>query len=349
MRKTTIGALALALLTAMPAAAQNAPTHSLRAAHSFPPGHFVPEFGIEPFMQRVTELTNGALKMEYFPGGQLGKAPDLLKLTQTGVMDMSFIAPSYVTDKMPLSGVAELPGMFSSACHGTHAYWELLKSSKLRELEFTANKIVPLFVWVLTPYQVVSRSRQIIDVKSLEGLKLRTSGGAMDLMARQLGAVSVRMAAPEVYESFSRGTLDALVFPLSSVISYRLDDIAKFSTLDENFGSFVAVWGISEPKFNALPEPIRKALVQAGIETTATLCQKIEKLDVETTNKLQAKGIQMQSLPPEEGAKLKVVLSNVAEEWAKGLDSRGKPGTEILKAYRVALDATASKYGQPQK
>ena len=258
-------------------------------------------------------------------------------------MDMSFVAPSYVTDKMPLSGVAELPGMFETACQGTRAYWDLLKGSKLREQDFAANKIVPLFVWALTPYQIVSRSRKVADVKSLSGMKLRTSGGAMDIMARHLGAVSVRMAAPEVYESFSRGTLDALVFPLSSVTSYRLDDIAKFSTLDANFGSCIATWSMSEQKFRSLPEDARNALVQAGTEATATLCAKIQELDIETTKQLQAKGVQMVKFTPDEEAKLKQVLQNVSDEWSKGLDARGKPGSETLKAYSAALSAVASK------
>ncbi|MCC7275305.1 MAG: TRAP transporter substrate-binding protein DctP [Alphaproteobacteria bacterium] len=326
--------LALACMAAVPAAAQ---THVLRAAHAFPPDHFVSRFGIEPFIKRVTELSEGALKIEYFPGGQLGKAPDYLKLTQSGLMDMSFIAPSYVSDKMPLSSVAELPGMFTSGCEGTAAYWQILKSSRLLALDFAANKIVPLFVWILPPYQVISRDRRIADVKSLGGLKLRTTGGAMDIMAQRLGAVSVRMAAPEVYESLSRGTLDGLIFPLSSVTAYRLDELVKFSTEGENFGSFVAVWGMSEPKLKALPEAIRKVLVKVGEETVPTLCRQIDALEVETATKLQASGVQMSRLPDDERAKLKVLLAGVADEWASGLDGRGKPGTEILKAYRAAL------------
>jgi hypothetical protein len=39
----------------------------------------------------------------------LGKAKDLLALTQAGVIDIAYVAPGFVSDKMPLSVVAELP------------------------------------------------------------------------------------------------------------------------------------------------------------------------------------------------------------------------------------------------
>jgi hypothetical protein len=57
-------------------------------------------------------------------------------------------------------------------------------------------------------YQIqLANSRVIKTAKDLEGLKIRTTGGAMDLMMRSINGVPVRMAAPEIYESLTRGTL----------------------------------------------------------------------------------------------------------------------------------------------
>jgi hypothetical protein len=46
----------------------------------------------------------------HYPAQQLGKATDMLKLTQTGVADIGYVAPAYASDKMPVSEVAILPG-----------------------------------------------------------------------------------------------------------------------------------------------------------------------------------------------------------------------------------------------
>lgn len=39
----------------------------------------------------------------------MGKAKDLLSLTQSGVLDIGYVGPSYVSDKLPLFSVGELP------------------------------------------------------------------------------------------------------------------------------------------------------------------------------------------------------------------------------------------------
>src|SRR5436190_22020196 len=99
----------------------------LRVADSFPAGHYIPETSAKPFMAEVTKATTGAVTFEYFPAEQLGKAKDLLSLTISGVADIGYIAPSYISDKLPLSAVAELPGQFPTSCAGTEAYWKLAR------------------------------------------------------------------------------------------------------------------------------------------------------------------------------------------------------------------------------
>ena len=65
-------------------------------------------------MEEVKKRTNGAVSFEHYRPQQLGKAADMLKLAQTGVADIGYVAPAYVTDKMPVSEVAMLPGAQSS-------------------------------------------------------------------------------------------------------------------------------------------------------------------------------------------------------------------------------------------
>ena len=94
---------------------------TLPVADSFPASHYLVKNGIQAWMMEVTERTKGAVRFQYFPAQQLEKAADLLSLAQTGVVQVSSVAPSYVSDKMPLSGVAELPGLFTSSCAGSPA------------------------------------------------------------------------------------------------------------------------------------------------------------------------------------------------------------------------------------
>lgn len=52
---------------------------------------------------------------------------------------------------------------------------------------------------------------------------------------------------------------------------------------------------------------------------------------------LKKDGVNFVFLNAEESAKLKKVMDGVSLEWAKLLDGRNKPGTEVLKAFEAAL------------
>src|SRR5690625_4367764 len=231
-----VGAFSGALLgVAVAASAQT----TLRIGDSLPSGHYIAEGLIEFWMDEVKDQLGDDIDFDHFPAEQLGKAGDMLSLAQTGVLDISYIGPSYVSDKMPLSAVAQLPGMFTSSCEGTLAYWELVKpGGLLYELEFEPNEVRPLMALVLAPYQIYTSRRPIENIESFKGLKLRSTGGAMEETVLNLEAIPVQMAAPDTRDALSRGTLDGLVFPNSSLQPYDLHGLLKYATDGVSLGSF---------------------------------------------------------------------------------------------------------------
>src|SRR5690606_35256361 len=61
---------------------------TLKLATFMPVDHPWTKAVTDPFMARVTELTNGQVNFEYYPAQQLGKAADLLMLAGDGVTDI---------------------------------------------------------------------------------------------------------------------------------------------------------------------------------------------------------------------------------------------------------------------
>lgn len=312
----------------------------LRVADSLPVGHFFAEYATKFWMEEVTRATNGAVKFDYYPAEQLGKAKDLLALTQSGVADVGYVVPSYASDKMPLTAVAELPGSFSDSCSATLAYSKMARNDGiLAKKEFEPNGVRLMFTLVLPPYQVFTGKKPLENVKSIEGLKLRTAGGAMDGTVRKFGGVPVRMAAPELYESLSRGTVDGMLFPYASLISYDLAGITKYGTTGENFGSAVLTYVMSESRWKKLSPEIQKAMLEAGEKATQRACSMTDKDTVADIEKIRQKGVTFVHF---DGADRKIIDENMAavnEQWAKTLDGRGKPGSEVLKAFRAELKA----------
>lgn len=326
----TLAALAVSVPTAF---AQQ----KLRVADSFPVGHFIPEVATKVWMAEVTKATSGAVTFEYFPAEQLGKAKDLLSLTVSGVADVGYVAPSYISDKLPLSAVAELPGQFVSSCHGTEAFWKLAKPGGLLDKrEFAPNGVRVLFAFVLPPYQFFIAKQKLETLKSLEGLKIRPTSGGLELV-RRLKAVPVQLPAPEVYESLSRGTIDGVVFPVSSIFAYNLQGLVKYVTTDESLGSFVVTYAISERKWKTLPPNVQKAMTDAGEAAMRRACKYGDDNVAKDMEKMRQQGATMVKLPAADKKRLAELSTDAGQVWAEALDKRGKPGSEVFRAYRAAL------------
>lgn len=337
MFKPLRAASALAvLLAAAPAIAQAQAPITLRVADHYPTSATTPGYSIKHFMEAVTKATDGAVKFEYYPAEQLGKAKDLLSLTQQGVTDIAMVAPAYVSDKMPLSSVAELPGTFATSCQGAVAYWKLAHDGIIGAREFHANGIRPLLVFILPPYQVLTRS-PLQGLSDLKGLKLRSAGGAMDLTIRRLDAVPIRMGGADVYAALSRGTIDGIVFPLSPVLEFKLEEHLKSGTIGENFGGFATTYSMSEQRWNALPPAVQQAMATAGEETTRYACAMLDRDNGPAVDALRAAGLRMEKLPQADHDKIIELLKPVQSDWAAGLDRRGLPGSDTLAAFLAAL------------
>src|SRR6266404_7821100 len=279
--------------------AQAADPVKLRVADSFPKGHYLVKLILEPWMEEVTKRTNGAVTFEHYPAQQLGKAADMLKLTQTGVADIGYVAPGYTSDKMPVSEVAMLPGAFEHSCQGTLAYWKLARNGVIAQQDYTANNIQLLLAVSLPQYRIFTVKQPVKDVGDVTGLKLRSTGGAQDLTLRAIGAVPVRMAAPDAYESLSRGTMDGLLFPLESVVAYGADKLVKHSTDGIGFGSFIVSYSVSDAAWKKLPPDVQKAMIAVADEIIPSACQDIQKADETTRNTLAAAGVRFEPLQPE--------------------------------------------------
>ena len=311
----------------------------LRVADSFPTGHWISVNITKYMMEQVTERTGKKVAFEYYPAEQLGKAKDLLSLTNSGVADIGYVAPGFVGDKMPLSVVGELPLPTSSAsaCPLTMAYWKIARpGGVLDQKEFAPNGVRMLFNIVLPPYQLVNKTR-FATLKDIAGMKIRTSGAPKEFALRKLGAVPIQMPTPELNEAMSRGTVDGALLPIGSVPSYGLDLIAKYFTFGENFGSFVATYVISERKWKTLPSEVQKVMADMGEELSRRGCEMADRQENDNVKKLQLAGVTLVKLPDADAPAMREIQRSVGKDWAEGLDRRGKAGTEILNAFNAAL------------
>ena len=83
-------------------------------------------------------------------------------------------------------------------------------------------------------------------------------------------------------------------------------------------------------------------MLDAGEATTRHACSMADRDNEPSLAKLRERGIAMNPLPAAEQAKVKEAVKPVLVDWAEQLDKRGKPGSEVLKAFTDALAIKAN-------
>jgi TRAP-type C4-dicarboxylate transport system substrate-binding protein len=330
MRRVIATAILMASFTSVAFADD---TITIKFAMAVPPTHFTAVAGGKFFMDRVSELSKGRIKFEWYPAEQLGKAKDLLALVQTGVADMADVVPGYVPDKLPLSGVAELPGQISDSCEGTRAFYALTRPGKfLAKNEYDAQKVHVLMAAPLVPYKIFTTSKPLERPEDIQGLKLRSAGGASDITMSQMGAVSVRLAGPDIHEALSRGTIDGAMYPYLSLKSFDLINTVKFATEGVRVGSVATAFLFSQAKWQTLTPDDRAILDQAGMEAGLNYCNYMDTQEAAEKKELSSR-IKATRPSDTELKRWSSRLEGVKQEWAKRLDARNKPGTAALAAW----------------
>lgn len=349
LRTSTLAAILVAAC-ASSACAEDQIT--IKFAMAVPPTHFTAVAGGKFFMDRATALSNGRIKFEWYPAEQLGKAKDLLTLVQTGVADMADVVPGYVPDKLPLSGVAELPGQIKDSCDGTKIFYELTRPGNfLAKKEYDQQKVHVLMAAPLVPYKIFTTKKELNQAGDIAGLKLRSAGGATDMTVSELGAVSIRLAGPDIHEALSRGTIDGAMYPYLSLKSFDLIDTVKFATEDVGVGSVATAFLFSQARWQTLPPDIQAILDQAGKEAGLNYCHYMDTQEAKEKEVLASK---IKATRPSDAAldEWRTRLGKVKLEWAKRLDGRNKPGTAALAAWDEAagkLRAQATPISTSQK
>src|SRR5690606_14514950 len=104
-----------------------------------------------------------------------------------------------------------------------------------------------------------------------------------------------------------------------------------------SLGSFITVYAISERAWKQLPEDMRKVLEEAGKHAQKTHCEYVDATEPKVIQELEGYGVVANHMAAGQLEALNTSLAEVGTQWAKSLDDRRRPGTDVLKAFQEAV------------
>lgn len=332
---TAKAALVATAAAVVAASAVQAEDLTIRFGHRWAANHYIQLELVDPFFKAVGERTGGAVKFENYPAAQLGG--DLPGTLSSGLLDIGLIATGSHPDMFPLTSVGELPQAAATACEGSARIGALVKPGGiLDEQEWKPQGLRVLSASMLAPYGLFSRDFKIDTLEAVAGKKVWASGPAAEVAIRALNAVPIRIPSTELYDSATRGTIDAAIFPYSGLIQYDLPPILNNSVHGVNLGSGVFFMAITQADWDALSEENRKILEEEAAKAEKSFCEYIDRTDSENKAKAASTpGFVVTDLEGENLAKIDAVLRGVGDTWAENFDKAGRDGSGALAAHRA--------------
>ncbi len=312
--------------------AQGQEAIKLKIADSFPvthPGHY----SVLYFIERIDKLTHGRVKIDYFPAEQLGKLKDYLNLCSQGIADIAYVPPSFYAGQLPLNTVGILP-LYTSGIHGTEIYNRLINTVPDLTQEILRYGMRPLFVTLGDQYDIGTVRKPVRSPEDLKGLKLKTSGGLFDKIAKQYGIIGVTVASPEVYEATQRGIVEGNILTYPSVKAYRLNELEKFHTYGARMGGFPWLYMMNEKRWQKLPSEIQKALMIAAKDYNKHFSENWHNEGIRLVEEFEKAGMMIYRIQPKDRAKWEAPLKGIEEVWIQDMEKKGLPGRKVFAEFQ---------------
>ena len=145
----------------------------------------------KPFAEAVNKDSGGAIEIELFPNGALGRSPvQQAQMVLDGVADIAWVIASYTPGRFQENEVFELPGLFNDLKEATVVFTRLVNSGKVKGYD----DFFPIGLFGTAPYSLHARTpiNSIADIKGLgrgrerdhQGLGSRANWHAGDRSAR---------------------------------------------------------------------------------------------------------------------------------------------------------------------
>lgn len=218
------------------------------------------------FADEVRKRTDGEVEIRIFWSEALGKANENLSLMQKGAIEMGAMSPAYFPKQLPFhTAPNSIPMAMNSVNQANVLMKRLLREVPAMQEEAAANGVRTLFFHHLNPYLLVSKE-PLTTLASVRGRKIRTWGNDMPRMAQAAGMTPVTLSLPEIYESLSRGVIDAAPFSVDLVMNYKLFEVTRnISEITLWLGPSWGVW-IAESAWQKLPPAAQKTMLEVADE-----------------------------------------------------------------------------------
>jgi TRAP-type C4-dicarboxylate transport system substrate-binding protein len=207
---------------------------------------------------RFNERTNGAYKMQMYPGQQLASMGESLDAIRTGAVEGGVIPPAAYAGTVPEFVLGELPFLYNNA--EANAYAEVGITELYNELLEGRCNQKSLGCFFTGGVEIIS-TKPIHTLDDWDGLIVECGNPSAASMITALGGSPMVTPLTDTYSNLQKGVVDASTQLPQFVLIAKLHEAAKYYTVFFGLGSVYSV-NLNLDVWNEMPQNDKDILTE---------------------------------------------------------------------------------------
>ena len=204
----------------------------LTLAHGLSETHTV-HIAMVEFAEKVEADTDGRIKVEIFPNGQLGSENENMEQLMAGVISMTKVSAPGLATYNESYHTFGLPYIFDD----TEDFYHIMDSEEMQDFFLSSEDdgFVTLTYYTSGARSFYTKDRAIRTPEDLKGLKIRVQDMKSQTdMLEALGGIPVAMSYGEVYTSLQTGIIDGTENNETALTTGKHGEICKVYSTDQH-------------------------------------------------------------------------------------------------------------------
>lgn len=259
----------------------------------------------------VSSASNGALTVNFVPGGVLGREGQLRDRVAAGVVDIAWDFQGYYPGNYDKSAVVEQPFQFANAAEGGRAFQAIYEAGVL-EGEYQDVHVLGLFTFPNASMMLVD---PLEDLGDMAGRKVTAQNPTMQAAVETLGGVALNLPIPDWYPALSRGTIDGAIVTFTAVPAFRLNEVMT-EFVDVQMGGNPAMFVMNPAKYDSLSDASKAAIeAHSGQGFSEGIGAFLDQVNDKAKGLAGSNGNRVRALSEAETAEWQEKLNPLTEAW----------------------------------
>ncbi|MGD9369291.1 MAG: TRAP transporter substrate-binding protein [Desulfobacteraceae bacterium] len=278
----------------------------------------------EAFIADLEQRTNGRVKVKFFPGGSLAKAPAMIKAIETGITDIGLSHISYTPGRFPVTEVCELPIGYPTGWVANMIMNDFYEKFKPKEW----NRVRVLWMHANTP-SVLASTKPLRTLEDFKGMTIRAPGRMAEVV-KALGGTPAPTPIVETYDAIAKGVIQGVFVGGEGIKAFRFGEIVGSVTNSWNVGpSYPFFVAMNKRSYERLPDDIKPIFNQLCGEYKEKFALSWNASDFPGEAFGKSKGVEYIELPKAEFDRWVKAVQPVIDAYVKDMVSKGFAEAEV--------------------